>query len=107
MSARLRLNVTNINVPEDVRCFLNGTELNLKKEAGMKLPFYSYKTHPKDEAKGHLEAFPDLSSIQKGRNHVRIETLAKYPRLKVKCELYKLELRIAYDEEMVYGNVVE
>ena len=107
VSARLRLNITNINVPQDVRCFLNGTELNLKKEAGMKLPFYAYKTHPKDEPKAHLEAFPELSSIQKGKNRVRIETLAKYPRLKVKCELYKLELRIVYDEEMVYGNVVE
>ena len=72
-----------------------------------KLPFYGQQTHPKDDPRWHLEAFPDVGLIRKGENHIRVETLSKYPRLKVKCELYKLELRIVYNEEMVYGNVVE
>ncbi len=105
-SARLRINVTNINVPDDVRCFLNGTELRIGREAGLVLPFRK-QTHPKDDPRSHLEAFPDVGLIREGKNHIRVETLAKYPRLKVKCELYKLELRVVYDEKMVYGNVVE
>ena len=107
VSARLRLNVTNINVPEDVRCFLNGTEVALNGEADLHLPFMGQETHPKDTARSHLEAFPDVGLIRKGKNQIRVETLARYPNLKVPCELYKLELRIAYDEEMTYGNVVE
>ena len=106
VSARLRLNVTNINVPEDVRCFLNGTELVVRREAGLRLPFRT-QTHPKDDPRARLEAFPDVGSIRRGKNRVRVETLAKYPRLKVKCELHKLELRVAYDEDTTYGNVVE
>ena len=107
VSARLRLNITNVNIPEDVRCFLNGQEQSVRREGGMKLPFRSFLTHPKDNPRWHLEAYPDVGLIRKGKNHIRVETLAKYPLLKVPCELYKLEIRLTYDEDMSYGNVVE
>ena len=106
VSARLRLNVTNINVPDEVRCHLNGTELTLRREAGLKFPFRGQETHPRDDPRAHLEAFPDVELVHKGRNRILVGTLPKYPRLKVPCQLYKLELRVVYDEEMTYGNVV-
>jgi len=107
VTALLRLNVTNINVPDDVQCFLNGTEVTLRREAGLKLPFRGSMTHPKDSPQAHLEAFPGVGLIRKGKNRIRVETLAKYPALKVKCELYKLELRLVYNSKMEFGNVIE
>ena len=103
VAARLRLNVSHINAPGDVRCFWNGTEMRLQREAGM--GHREGRLYKGDTPQWHLEAFPEAGLIRKGRNRVRVETLARYPRLKVRCELRRLELRVVYDEEMGYGDV--
>ncbi|MSS72725.1 MAG: hypothetical protein EXS64_14725 [Candidatus Latescibacteria bacterium] len=104
VTARLRLNVKNINAPDDVRCFWNGTEAPVRREAGMR--HREGRLYKADTPHWHLEAFPEAGLIRKGKNRVRVETLAKYPTLKVKSELCNLELRIAYDEAMTFGDVV-